>query len=97
MRLALWSVILAAVAVGIALFARHSTGYVVIVSAPYRIELSLNLLIFLVLAGYLAFYTLARLISTLAAIPETPTWAAMLVGFASLGFASFRAKRRAAA
>ena len=70
MRFALWSVILAAVAVGIALFARHSTGYVVIVSAPYRIELSLNLLIFLVLAGYLAFYTLARLISTLAAIPE---------------------------
>jgi HemY protein len=69
MRFALWSVILAAVAVGIALFARHSSGYVVIVSAPYRIELSLNLLIFLVLAGYLAFYTLARLVTTLAAIP----------------------------
>jgi HemY protein len=70
MRLALWSMILAAVAVGIALFARHSTGYVVIVSAPYRIELSLNLLIFLILAGYLAFYTLARLITTLVMIPE---------------------------
>jgi HemY protein len=69
MRFALWCVILAAVAVGIALFARHSTGYVVIVSAPYRIELSLNLLVFLVLAGYLAFYALARMISTLAAIP----------------------------
>ena len=69
MRFALWSIILAVVAVGIALFARHSTGYVVIVSAPYRIELSLNLLIFLVLAGYLAFYTVARLITTLAAIP----------------------------
>ena len=70
MRFALWSVILAAVAVGIALFARHSTGYVVIVSSPYRIELSLTLLIFLILAGYLAFYTLARLITTLIAIPE---------------------------
>jgi len=69
MRFALWSVILAAVAVGIALFARHSTGYVVIVSAPYRIELSLNLLAFLILAGYLAFYTLARLVTTLVAIP----------------------------
>ncbi|HEX7558865.1 MAG TPA: heme biosynthesis protein HemY [Usitatibacter sp.] len=69
MRFALWSIVLAAVAVGIALFARHSTGYVVIVSAPYRVELSLNLLVFLVLAGYLAFYTLARLISTLAGIP----------------------------
>ena len=69
MRFAVWSVILAAVAVGIALFARHSTGFVVIVSAPYRIELSLNLLIVIVLAGYLAFYVLARLITTLIAIP----------------------------
>ena len=52
MRFALWSLVLAAVAVGIALFARHSTGYVVIVAAPYRIELSLNLLVFLI-AAYL--------------------------------------------
>ncbi|HYC35799.1 MAG TPA: heme biosynthesis HemY N-terminal domain-containing protein [Usitatibacter sp.] len=70
MRFALWSVILAAVAVGIALFARNSTGYVVIVSAPYRIELSLNLLVFLVVAGYFAFYFLARLVSTLVGIPR---------------------------
>ncbi len=69
MRFALWSVILAALAVGVALFAKHSDGYVVIVAAPYRIELSLNLLVFLVLAGYLAFYMLARLATTLAAIP----------------------------
>ena len=69
MRFALWTLVLAAVAVGIALFARHSTGYVVIVASPYRIELSLNLLIFLVVAGYLAFYTLARLVSTLIGIP----------------------------
>src|SRR3982075_3074634 len=69
MRFALWSLILAAVAVGIALFARHSTGYVVIVSAPYRIELSLNLLIFLVIAGYFAFYFVTRLVSSLIAIP----------------------------
>jgi HemY protein len=70
MRFALWSLVLAAVAVGIALFARHSTGYVVIVAAPYRIELSLNLLVFLIAAGYLAFYTLARLVATLIAIPS---------------------------
>jgi HemY protein len=69
MRLAIWSIILAAVAVGIALLARQSTGYVVIVAAPYRIELSLNLLVFLVLAGYFAFYFLTRLVATLAAIP----------------------------
>ena len=70
MRLALWSVILAAIAVAVALFARQSTGYVVIVAPPYRIELSLNLLVFLVVAGYVAFYFLARLVASLVAIPE---------------------------
>jgi HemY protein len=69
MRFALWSVLLAAIAVAIALLAKDNSGYVVIVSQPYRIELSLNLLIFLVLGGYLAFYALARFTATLIAIP----------------------------
>jgi HemY protein len=56
--------------VGIALLARQSTGYVVIVAPPIgRIELSLNLLVFLVLAGYFAFYFLTRLVASLLAIP----------------------------
>ncbi len=70
MRFALWAVILAAVAVGVALLARTSTGYVVIVAAPWRIELSLNLLVFLVVAGYFAFYFATRLAASLIAIPE---------------------------
>ena len=70
MRFALWSLVLAALAVGIALFAERSTGYVVIVSAPWRIELSVNLFVFLVLAGYFAFYFLTRLVGTLLAIPR---------------------------
>lgn len=70
MRLAIWSLVLAALAVGIALFAERSTGYVVIVSAPWRIELSVNLFLFLVVAGYFAFYFLARMVATLVAIPE---------------------------
>ena len=69
MRFAIWSIVLAAIAVGIALVARQSTGYVVIVAPPYRIELSLNLLVFIVLAGYFAFYFLTRLVATLAGIP----------------------------
>jgi HemY protein len=68
-RFAIWSVILAAVAVGVALLARNSTGYVVIVASPWRIELSLNLLAILILGGYLAFYALTRMLSTLIAIP----------------------------
>ncbi|HET7549193.1 MAG TPA: heme biosynthesis HemY N-terminal domain-containing protein [Usitatibacter sp.] len=70
MRLVLWSLVIAALAVGIALFAERSTGYVVIVSAPYRIELSVNLMVFLVAAGYFAFYFLVRLAATLVAIPR---------------------------
>jgi HemY protein len=70
MRFAIWSVVLAVLAVGIALLARQSDGYVVIVAAPYRIELSLNLLVLGVLAGYVAFHLLARLAETLLAIPN---------------------------
>src|SRR5215213_8647452 len=69
MRFALWSLVLAAVAVAIALFARHSTGFVVIVAAPYRVELSLNMLVFIVFAGYFAFYFATRLAASLIAIP----------------------------
>ena len=69
MRFAIWSILLASLAVAIALIARQSTGYVVIVAAPYRIELSLNLLVFLVFAGYFAFYFLTRFVATLVAIP----------------------------
>jgi len=69
MRFAIWSVVLAVVAVGIALVARQSDGYVVIVAAPYRVELSLNLLVVLVFAGYFAFHLLARMVETLVAIP----------------------------
>src|SRR5512145_3039079 len=69
MRFAIWSVVLAVLAVGIALLARQSDGYVVIVASPYRIELSLNLLVVLVFAGYFAFHFLARLVETVLAIP----------------------------
>jgi HemY protein len=69
MRFAIWAILLAAVAVGIALVARTSTGYVVIFSGTHRIELSLNLLVFLVIAGYFAFYATARLVATLIGIP----------------------------
>lgn len=69
MRLAIWSILLASIAVGIALLLLNSTGYVVIFSGRQRIELSLNLLVLLVIGGYLAFYAAARLVATLVAIP----------------------------
>jgi HemY protein len=70
MRFAIWSILLASIAVGIALLFLNSTGYVVIFSGRQRIELSLNLLVLIVIGGYLAFYALARLVATLVAIPE---------------------------
>jgi HemY protein len=69
MRIALWSVILAAVAVGIALFGRNSDGYVVIVALGKRTELSVNMMVLLIVGGYFAFYFVARLAATLIAIP----------------------------
>ena len=69
MRLAVWSILLASIAVGIALLLLNSTGYVVIFSGRHRIELSLNLLVLGVIAGYLVFYALARFVTTLVAIP----------------------------
>ena len=69
MRAALWTVILAAVAVGIALFGRNSDGYVVIVALGKRTELSVNMLVLLIVAGYFAFYFLTRMVATLVAIP----------------------------
>jgi HemY protein len=69
MRFAIWSILLASIAVGIALLFLNSTGYVVIFSGKQRIELSLNLLVLIVIGGYLAFYALARLVATLVAIP----------------------------
>ncbi len=51
MRLLLAFLLLAAVAVAVALFARLNVGYVLVVAPPYRLELSLNA--FLVLAAVL--------------------------------------------
>lgn len=69
MRFALWAVAIAAAAVGLGLLLRHSEGYVVIVSAPWRVELSLTLLVIAVLAGYVAFHALLRLGVSIARIP----------------------------
>src|SRR3954469_25771526 len=69
MRLALWSVVLASIAVAIALFAGGSDGLVVIAAFGKRIDVSLNLAIVMVLAGYAGFYFVARMVATLIAIP----------------------------
>lgn len=65
----LWLVVLAAAALAVTLVARESSGYVLIVAGGYRTELSLNFAVVLVLASFLGFYLLLRLLAGTAALP----------------------------
>lgn len=60
-RLALWLLGLAALAVGIALAGRYGTGYVVMVIPPWRIEMSVMMFSLLLAAGFALTYFLIRL------------------------------------
>lgn len=70
MRTLLWLLTLAALAVGLALAARYNDGYVLFVLPPWRIELSLNLLILLQLVSFSVLYLLVRLISHTLKLPQ---------------------------
>ncbi len=69
MRALLWLIGLFALAAVASLLATHNSGYVLIVSSPYRIQLSLNLVICLLVLGFLAAYLLVRLIRRTLRLP----------------------------
>lgn len=60
MRILLWLLVLAALAVGLSLAARYNEGYVLFVVPPWRVELTLNLLVVLLLAAFTFAYLLLR-------------------------------------
>ena len=62
MRALFWFLLLAVGAVVAALAAKLNNGYALLVAAPYRIELSLNLLLFLIVGGFLSLYFALRVI-----------------------------------
>jgi HemY protein len=62
MRALLWLLVLATLAVALAVLASGSDGYVLLVQPPWRIELSVNLLIVLAVAGFALGYILLRAI-----------------------------------
>lgn len=66
----MWVVLLAAVAVAVSVAARYNTGYVLLVLHPYRIELSLNLLVALLFVGFFVLYALARFLAHVLALPS---------------------------
>lgn len=61
MKALIWILVILALAVALIMAARFTTGYVVLVLPPYRVEFSLNLLIFLDLAVFFLAYGLIRL------------------------------------
>jgi HemY protein len=61
MKAAFWLLALFIVAVAATLAAKYNNGYVLVVAQPYRIELSLKLLIVLLLAAFFVAYLLMRL------------------------------------
>jgi HemY protein len=69
MRFLFWFLLLAVAAVVAALAARLNTGYALLVAPPYRIELSLNLLLILIVGGFAALYFGLRMIVRTAQLP----------------------------
>ena len=70
MRVLFWFLLLAGAAVAVALAARLTTGYALFVAPPYRVELSLNLLLLLVVGGFIAGYVLLRIVRRGLGLPE---------------------------
>jgi HemY protein len=69
MRFLFWFLLLAIAAVVAALAARINAGYALLVSPPYRIELSLNLLLILMIGGFAALYFGLRMLVRTTQIP----------------------------
>jgi HemY protein len=69
MRALFWIIALFALAVGLVVAARYSAGYVLLVLPPYRAEISFNLLLILLFAGFLAGYFLVRVVSGTVTLP----------------------------
>jgi HemY protein len=69
-RVLFWFLLLAVVAVAAALAAKLTHGYALLVAPPYRIELSLNLLVILVLGTFFLLYLLSRFVLQTIEVPE---------------------------
>src|SRR5687768_6352255 len=69
MRAVLWLLALSAVAVAVTVAAKYNNGYVLMVAPPYRVGISLNLMVVLLLAAILIGYFIVRLIAITLGIP----------------------------
>src|SRR6185437_2144739 len=62
--------LVAAAAVGVALFVRYNGGYVMFVSPPWRVELSQNAFMLLLVLAFLLVYGAIRLAVRIARLPQ---------------------------
>lgn len=70
MRALVWIVVIVSAAVGLTLLARYNTGYVLLVLPGYRIEVSFNLLLVLLVIGFIAVYAVVRLVAATVRLPR---------------------------
>jgi HemY protein len=69
-RVLFWFLLIAVAAVAAALAAKLTHGYALLVAPPYRIELSLNLLVILAIGGFFALYLFSRMVLRTVELPE---------------------------
>jgi HemY protein len=69
MRALLWLLTLAALAVGLSLAARYNDGYALFVLPPWRMEISLNLLLVALVAGFVLLYLVLRAVVNTLTLP----------------------------
>ncbi len=62
MKFFIWTVVIFALAVALAVTLGHDNGYVLLVYSPYRIELSVKSAVLLILGGFAIAYALIRLL-----------------------------------
>jgi len=70
-KLLIWLVLILGGAVALSLVAGSNDGYVLLVQPPYRMELSLNLLVILLVVGFFSLHGLLRLISYTLRLPQS--------------------------
>ncbi len=108
MRTLLWVVAIAGLAVGLTLAAARNSGYVLLTLPPYRIEISLNLLVILLVIGFAAAYALARAVAAALRLPRQvrehrlarrreKAWASLLEALQEYLAGRFRRAEQAAA
>jgi hypothetical protein len=66
----IWFIALFSLAVGLTLFAEFNSGYALIFLPPWRVEISLNIFIVLLLASVIALYLGLRMFAELSGLPE---------------------------